>query len=71
MLFSLLAGNRPSSLLCLFVLGVDDDGLESSKSVQMFAHQLFGSDATVLDSCIMIAVRLGYWALGAWPRSNF
>ena len=35
--------------------GVDDDGLKSSKSVQMFAHQLFGSDATVVDSCIMIA----------------
>ena len=29
----------------------EDDGL---KSVQMFAHQLFGSDATVVDSCIMI-----------------
>ena len=37
--------------------GVDDDGLKSSKSVQMFAHQLFGSDATVVDSCIMIATR--------------
>ena len=39
--------------------GVDDDGLKSSKSVQMFAHQLFGSDATVVDSCIMIATALG------------
>ena len=39
--------------------GVDDDGLKSSKSVQMFAHQLFGSDATVVDSCIMIASARG------------
>ena len=39
--------------------GVDDDGLKSSKSVQMFAHQLFGSDATVVDSCIMIATARG------------
>ena len=39
--------------------GADDDGLKSSKSVQMFAHQLFGSDATVVDSCIMIATARG------------